>query len=290
MGQGSLIPERMKGYIVVAAWIVGIVAIVYLLFGLYLFQFQSKFVYYPEYPERTITETPESIGLLYENVFLGTANGEKIAGWFVKGENSRGVVLFCHGNAGNIGHRLDSIRIFRELSLDVLIFDYRGYGESEGKPGESNTYEDAGTAWRYLVTVRNIDPEKIIVFGRSLGGGIASYIASKFSPGMLILESTFTSLSDIAAPRFPYFPVRLIMRIKYPTSEYLSRIDCPVLVIHSRDDEEIPFSHGQKLFDMASDPKEFLEIIGTHNEGYKESSSSYKEGLDKFITQYLRAE
>lgn len=271
-------------------WILGAVAIVYLLFGLYLAVFQSKFIYYPQYPERSITDFPDSKGLTYENVSLEVTNGEKIAGWFVTVENSRGVVLFCHGNAGNIGHRLDSIRVFTDLGLDVLIFDYRGYGESEGKPGESNTYEDAETAWRYLVDQLHMDKERIIVFGRSLGGGVASYIASRFSPGMLILESTFTSLTDVAARRFPFIPIRLIMRITYPTSENLFKIKCPVLIIHSRDDEEIPFSHGKKLYEIAAGSKEFLEIKGTHNEGYKESSPSYEEGLGKFIDKYLVSE
>ncbi len=271
----------------IVVWIISIIAFVYILVGLYLFLFQSKFVYYPEYPERKVTETPDNIGLRYGDVILEIVNGEKITGWFVTGENSRGVVLFCHGNAGNIGHRLESIRIFHELNLDVFIFDYRGYGASDGKPSESNTYEDGEIAWKYLVDERHIDPKKIIVFGRSLGGGVASYIASRFSPGLLILESTFTSLPDVAAPRFPYFPVRLVMNIQYPTLKYLSEVNCPVLIIHSRDDEEIPFSHGQKLYEKAGDLKEFLEIKGTHDEGYKDSSPFYEERLDLFISQRL---
>jgi len=274
----------------IAVWITVAIIVIYVLIGLYLFLFQSQFIYFPKFPKRMVTETPGSIGLTYKKILLQVEKGERISGWFVTGENSRGVVLFCHGNAGNIGHRLEFIRIFAELGLDVLIFDYRGYGESEGKPSESNTYEDAETAWRYLVNERHIDPEKIIVFGRSLGGGIATWVASRFSPGMLILESTFTSLPDVAAPRFPYMPIRLIMRIKYPTSEHLGNVKCPVLIIHSRDDEEIPFTHGEKLYETAADPKEFLEIIGTHNEGYKDSSPSYEEGLDRFITRYLKTE
>ncbi|UCC16592.1 MAG: alpha/beta fold hydrolase, partial [Dehalococcoidales bacterium] len=189
----------MKKRSMIAVWIIVAIVVIYMLFVLYLFLFQSKFVYYPEYPVRTVTETPESIGLNYGKVILEVEKGERISGWFVTVENSRGVVLFCHGNAGNIGHRLESIRIFAELGLDVLIFDYRGYGESEGKPSELNTYGDAEAAWKYLVEERHIDPGKIIVFGRSLGGGVASYIASGFSPGMLILESTFSSLPEVAA-------------------------------------------------------------------------------------------
>ncbi|UCD09111.1 MAG: alpha/beta hydrolase [Dehalococcoidales bacterium] len=280
----------MSRSLMIVVWIIVAVAIVYVLIGLYLFLFQSKFIYFPEVPGRTVLETPGNIGLAYENISLETANGEKIIGWFVTANNSRGVLLFCHGNAGNISHRLDSIRIFVELGLSVLIFDYRGYGESEGKPSESGTYQDAEAAWNYLVKERHINPEKIIIFGRSLGGGIASYIASRFSPGMLILESTFTSLPDIAASHFPYFPIKLITKIKYPTAEYLSRVNCPVLIIHSRDDEEIPFSHGQNLYEIAADPKVFLTIQGSHNQGFIDSSSSYEEGLDMFISKYLKIE
>jgi fermentation-respiration switch protein FrsA (DUF1100 family) len=288
--KGILVSERMKRRSLIAVWIIVAIVVIYVLFGLYLFLFQSQYVYFPKFPERILTETPGRIGLTYEKVFLEVEKEERISGWFVTVEDSRGVILFCHGNAGNMGHRLESIRIFTELALDVFIFDYRGYGESEGKPSELNTYGDAEAAWKYLVEERHIDPEKIIVFGRSLGGGVASYIASVVSPGMLILESTFTSLPDVAAPRFPYMPITLIMRIKYPTSEYLENVNCPVLIIHSRDDEEIPFTHSEKLYEKAVDPKEFLEIKGTHNEGYKESSPSYEEGLDRFITRYLITE
>lgn len=269
-----------------AVWIVAIIVGVYVIFAGYLFVFQSRYIYYPE---RALTADPGSIGLSFENVLLETEDMLRLSGWFIPKEDSRGVLLFCHGNAGNIGHRLDSIQLFHQLGLEVFIFDYRGYGESEGKPTETGTHEDAEAAWRYLVDKRKVDPGKIVIFGRSLGGGIASWLASKHAPGALILESTFTSLPDIAAARYPYMPIRLMLRFKYNTAEYLSEVNCPTLIVHSRDDEINPFIYGQRLFEIASEPKKFLEITGTHNEGFITSGLQYEEGLNIFIHEYLEA-
>lgn len=276
----------VKGLLMTAVWIAAIVVGVYVIFAGYLFVFQSSYVYYPE---RALTADPGDIGLSFENVLLETEDGLSLSGWFIPKADSRGVLLFCHGNAGNIGHRLDSIQLFHRLGLEVFIFDYRGYGESEGRPTESGTYEDAEAAWWYLVEERQVDQDKIIVFGRSLGGAVASWLASKHVPGALILESTFTSLPDIAAKLYPYLPVRLMLRFKYDTAEYLGEVNCPTLIVHSREDEIMPFIHGQRLFDIASEPKRFLELTGTHNEGFITSGTEYEEGLDMFIREYLEA-
>lgn len=250
----------VKGRLMTAVWIAAIVVGVYAIFAAYLFIFQSSFIYYPE---RTLTADPGDIGLLFESVSFETGDGLKLKGWFIPKEDSRGVLLFCHGNAGNIGHRLDTILLFNKLGLAVFIFDYRGYGESEGKPTETGTYEDSKAAWQYLVEERQVDPDRIVVFGRSLGGSVASWLASRYTPGVLILESVFTSLPDVATVHYPYMPVRLMLRFKYNTVEYLSKVNCPTLIIHSRGDEITPFSHGQRLFEMAPEPKRFFELTGT---------------------------
>ena len=138
-----------------------------------------------------------------------------------------------------------------------------------------------------LIKTRKVEPDRIVIFGRSLGGGIASWLASRHPPGVLILESTFTSLPDVAATLYPFMPIRLLLRFKYNTDEYLRKVNCPTLIIHSRGDEEIPFVHGQRIFEIASEPKEFLEITGTHNEGFINSGSLYKERLNMFIHDYL---
>ena len=265
-------------------WIVIIVAGVYIIFGGLLFVFQSRYIYYPE---RILSANPGSIGLQFESVSFETTDGVKLSGWFVPSENARGVILFCHGNAGNISHRLDSIEIFHQLGLDIFIFDYRGYGQSEGKPTEQGTYQDAEAAWRYLLEERQVKPEEIVIFGRSLGGGVASWLAQQHTPGALILESTFTSLPEVAATLYPYLPVRLLLRFEYNTAEYLGRVNCPVLVVHSRDDEIMPFNQGWRLFELAKEPKTFLEITGAHNYGFITSGKHYTEGFNKFISGYI---
>ena len=185
-------------------WILATIAGAYILFAGSLYIFQSRYIYFPE---RSLSADPGSIGLNFESISFETGDGVKLSGWYIPGENARGVILFCHGNAGNISHRLESIRIFHRLGLGVFIFDYRGYGQSQGKPSEQGTYQDAEAAWRYLVEELKVDPAEIIVFGRSLGGAIASGLAQSQRPAALILESAFTSLPDIAATLYPYLPV-----------------------------------------------------------------------------------
>ena len=249
-----------------------------------LMVFQSHFIYFPE---REITVTPAEIGLSYEAVCFETADGVKLSGWFVPAERSRGVILFCHGNAGNISHRLESVQVFHRFGLGTFVFDYRGYGQSEGKPTEQGTYLDAEAAWRYLVQKQQVDPTEIIIFGRSLGGAIAAWLARDHPPKALIIESTFTSVRDIGAELYPYLPVRLLSRFDYNAMDYLRQVNCPVLIVHSRDDEIIPFSHGRRLFETANEPKEFLEITGTHNEGFMTSAKRYEDGLDSFISAHV---
>jgi fermentation-respiration switch protein FrsA (DUF1100 family) len=261
-----------------------IIAGVYVAITAFLYIFQSSFVYFPE---RSLMGDPSRIGLEYEPVYFETPDKIKLSGWFIPNESDRGVILFCHGNAGNISHRLDSIEIFHRLGLEVFIFDYRGYGLSEGNPSEQGTYRDAKAAWHYLIEQRQVNPDEIIVFGRSLGGGIASWLAESNQPAALILESTFVSLPDVAAVLYPYFPVRLLLRFEYNTVEHLRGVNCPVLIIHSRDDEIMPFTQGQQLFEMAKEPKKFLEISGTHNGGFITSGKYYESGIDEFVFRFV---
>ena len=246
--------------------------------------FQSRFIYFPA---RNLVADPRAVGLTYESIGFVSVDGVRLSGWFIPCNDARGVILFCHGNAGNISHRLESIQIFHQLGLDCFIFDYRGYGQSNGKPTEQGTYKDAEAAWQYLIEERQVNPKEILIFGQSLGGAVASWLAQNHTPGALILESTFTSLPDIAATLYPYLPARLLSRFEYNTMEYLDRVNCPVLVVHSREDEIMPFSHGWRLFEIAKEPKRFLEIRGSHNEGFIMSGVGYEEGLNAFISDYV---
>ncbi len=246
----------------------------------------SSFIYYPD---RAMSGTPADRGLVYESVRLETRDGVRLAGWWLPAGNERGVVLFCHGNAGNISHRLDSLLVFNRLGLSTFIFDYRGYGASEGRPSEEGTYLDAEAAWDYLVRTRRVAPDHIIIFGRSLGGSIAAWLAQEHRPGILITEGGFASLRDIARDLYPWLPVGLIIRHQYDTRRYLEKVRCPVLIIHSRDDELIPFKHGQALCEAAREPKGFLEIRGSHNRGFMDSLARYEAGLGEFLGRYLEA-
>ena len=266
-------------------WSIAVIVVAaYVCFAIFLMVFQSHYIYFSD---REIAMTPDAIGLPYESINLEAADGVKLSGWFVPAQHSRGTLLFCHGNAGNISHRLESIQVFHGLGLNTFIFDYRGYGQSEGKTSERGTYLDVEAAWRYLTAERGMAPAEIIVFGRSLGGAIAAWLAQYHPPNALIIESTFTSIPDIGADLYPYLPVRLLSRFKYNAVDYLRQVHCPVLVIHSRDDEIIPFNHGRRLFEAANEPKEFLEISGTHNEGFLTSGKRYRESLDSFISRHL---
>lgn len=239
------------------------------------------------YPSRHIVATPEETGLEYKSVYFITKDKVRLNGWWIPSNRERGTVLFCHGNAGNISHRLDSFKIFNGLNLNVFIFDYRGYGKSGGAPSEEGTYQDVKSAWKYLVENKKIKPDKIIVFGRSLGGPIATWLAQKYRPGILIIESTFTSASEVAEHHYKWFPSGAVFGDTYSTDRYIKNVKCPVLVIHSREDEIIPYRLGKKLFNLANGPKAFVTIHGSHNSGFIISLNKYQSALDSFISRYL---
>ena len=267
--------------------VVSAFAIGYAVLAVMLFFYQPNLLYFPDMPGRQIQATPEVIGLDYEQVTLTTSDDELLDAWFIPADPARGTLLFCHGNAGNNSHRLDSIRRYHELGLSVLIFDYRGYGRSTGKPTEQGTYRDADAAWQHLVAQRGIPPERIILFGRSLGASIAADLATRQPAAGVILESAFTSVPDIAAQLYPWLPVRWLSRYRYNTEKKLADIHSPVLIVHSRDDEIIPYSNGERLYAAANESKLFLELRGGHNDGFMVSGDSYIRGLDVFINEVL---
>ena len=265
-------------------WILTLVAGGYLIILLLMYLFQSAFIYFPT---KSLTASPADRGLEYEEVYLYTEDDLRLHGWYIPAQDARGSVLFFHGNAGNISGRLESIMIFNELRLNVFIFDYRGYGRSEGKPTEAGTYKDAIAAWRYLTEVQDENPRDIILFGRSLGGGVAAWLASEVDAGGVVLESTFTSTADLAAEIYPFIPVRWLLRIHYPVIDYIDQIRMPVMIAHSRGDEVIPFHHGRKLYEAASEPKYKMELQGGHNDGFILTGRRYLDEWDRFLTEVL---
>lgn len=260
----------------------------YLLLCLLLYLLQERMVFLSRIPGRTLEATPQLLGLAYDDVTIETSDGIPIHGWYVHADDPRGTILFLHGNAGNISHRLDSIAIFNELGFDTFIFDYRGYGQSGGSTSEEGTYVDAESAWLYLVEQRGVAPHDIVIFGRSLGGAIASWLAARYDAGGVIVESSFTSAADMAASLYPFLPARYLVRLKYPADEYIAHARSPVLVVHSRDDEIIPFHMGEALYGSAPEPKELLELSGDHNTGFYMNRVRYTEGLSRFLSLVSR--
>jgi uncharacterized protein len=258
----------------------------YLLLAALLFLFQGFLVYRPT---RHLLASPDQHErpMGYEDVSLTTFDGVKLHGWFVPSEAGKGTVLMFHGNGGNISHRLETIAIFHNLGYDAMIIDYRGYGRSEGSPSEQGTYRDAEAAWAYLIRTRRIEPDKIVIFGRSLGGALAAWLAVEKHSAGVIIESSFTSVPDRGAEMYKFLPVRLLARINYDTLGRVGRLRCALLVIHSRDDEIIPFHHGQKIFEAAKEPKRFQEISGGHNDGFITSGNVYKNALAEFLSEAI---
>lgn len=258
----------------------GAVVAAYAGFGLVLLFTQSRLLYRPV---RDIAFTPEDMGLDFEDVTFRTEDGLALNGWYVAADGAPFTILFCHGNAGNIMHRLDTLSLFHRLGLSCFVFDYRGYGRSEGRPTEVGTYRDAHAAYEWLIRTKGIPPKQIVLFGRSLGGSVAAYLASQVDARAVVVESAFTSYPDMGAWIYPYMPVRLFARFRYDTRAHLAKARCPVLVMHSREDRLVPFQFGRRLFEAAPEPKRFVEIKGDHNDGYLTSGDLYKEAWIEWL-------
>ncbi len=261
-------------------WTLLSIVIGYLLINLLLYVSQSSMMYHPV---KDIYQTPAALGLDFEDVRFKSGDGPFISGWFVPANGAKGTVLFSHGNAGNISGRLETLRILNSLDLNVLMYDYRGYGESEGSSTEETTYHDAMAAWNFLTNQKEIPANEIILMGRSLGGAVSAWLATKTEPAALILESTFTSAKDLAAELYPIFPVRLLMKFDYPTLQYLRKTSVPLLVSHSTNDGLVPFHHGKELYNAAQEPKSFLEMRGEHGSSHVVTGKEYIIALEKFV-------
>ena len=235
------------------------------------------------HPDRVLTATGAELGRPFEEAWFSTSDGVRLNGWFYPANTdsprTRIAVLFCHGNAGNIGDRLAICRTLLATGVNVLLFDYRGYGRSAGRPSEEGTYLDAQAAHQWL-RQKGFAGTDIIAFGESLGGGIASELALREPVDGLVLQSTFCSMTEIGAELFPWLPVRWIGSIKYDTRAKLPRLKIPVLIMHSRTDGLIGFHHAEKNFAAANEPKLFVELQGNHNEPVLDRE--FREAVERF--------
>ena len=238
------------------------------------------------YPTSVLEMTPEDMNLAYEDIFLETSDGVKLHGWFVPGNTALATLLFLHGNAGNISHRVENIKRLNALGLNVFILDYRGYGRSEGSPHEKGLYLDAEAAFSYLLSRNDVAPNRIAVFGRSLGGAVAVDLCSRVNCQSLILESTFTSMADMSRAIFPFLPVGRFLPERYDSEKKIKSIRIPLLQFHGNRDEIIPFKLGQALFEHAPGPKEFVPIPGAgHNNTYGVGGTWYLDKIREFLAE-----
>ena len=249
-------------------------------FGGFMYVNQPAMIFFPI---KELHEAPSHWGMDFENLTITTDDDIALHAWFIPQQSSEKTLLFFHGNASNISHRGDSVKIFHDLGLNVLIFDYRGYGQSEGKPTEAGLYRDARAAWNYLTQTRGVNSKDIVLFGRSLGGAVAANLASEVDAGAIILESTFSSARDMAQELFPLLSYMIPLRFHFNTAKFVQKVNCPVLVIHSPDDEIIPYSLGRKVYDAANQPRLMLDINGDHNGGFLRSQPHYGRGLKQFL-------
>jgi len=231
---------------------------------------------------KTIEFYPTAYSMPFEDVYIKTKDGLTINGWFLPRGNARHTLLFFHGNAGNIGHRLEKLQMLSDIGINIFIIDYRSYGKSQGKPSEKGLYLDAVCAYQYLVDNRIIPPGQIIVYGESLGGAVAIDLASKVKVGGLITEGVFSDEADMAWTVFPGMPA-FILNNKFDSLKKIKKVKAAKLFIHSIDDEIVPFELGRKLYSAAGEPKQFAKIRGGHNNAYMASKKEYISAVSSFV-------
>lgn len=266
---------------------------------IFIMAFEDKLIYFPSrYPDGfwNVEAIPVRAGEVFpkiEDCYFEAADGVRLHGWFCSPYRKVGdalepvpaetVLLWFHGNAGNITYRYEMIRMLIAIPVRIFIIDYRGYGKSEGHPTESGLYLDARAAWDYLIGERRIGAANIVIFGKSLGGAPAIDLASQVKPGGLIVQSSFTSASDMAASVLPFIP-SVFLHTKMDSKKKIGDVGCPKLFVHSRADEVVPFELGWRLYEAAPEPKRFYEVKGSpHNSTYIVGGKPYLEALRRFV-------
>lgn len=263
-----------------AKGIIYIVLFVTLIVG-YVKYLEHRGIYYPQ---KAIEFTPEFTGLSFEDVYITTGDNIEINGWFIPHTGARYTLLFCHGNAGNIGHRLEKIMLLRQASLNIFIIDYRGYGRSRGRPSEAGIYLDTKAAYDYLVEQRKIRPGDVILYGESLGCAAVIHLAAQEPVGALIVEGAFTRGRDMARRVYPFLP-SFLFSDSYDSLSKVGEITVPKLFLHSRDDEIVPLDLAGRLYNAAAGPKHFVELSGGHNSAFLDSQEKYVSSITSFIEQ-----
>lgn len=262
--------------------LIGLILLPFLMLAM-LRWFEHRQVYHPS---REWSATGEALGRPWQEVRFRAVDGLQLSGWFFPAPThsvrSPLAVLVCHGNGGNLSHRLALYAALLETGVNVFAFDYRGYGHSEGRPDEEGTYRDAQAAQAWL-TQHGFPPRNTVVFGESLGGGVAAELARREPVAGVILQSTFTSVPDLGAELFPFLPVRWIATVHYDTLRKLPQLRRPLLLMHSRSDRLIPFHHAERNLAVANEPKRLWEIRGDHNDALEADRATFVAGIEAFL-------
>lgn len=255
---------------------------------LFLVIFEKQLIYYPA---KTLEVTPKALGLSAEEVSLEVEPGVTVHGWFIPAATSpsTATILFSHGNAGNIGDRLDRVVSLRDLQADFFLYDYRGYGRSTGSPDEEGTYRDGRAAYDYLIKARKVDPARLVIMGESLGCAISIQLAVERRAAGLILEAPFASIAHMASAIYPFLPLGALVRTRYDNLAKIPGLKMPLLVAQGTEDEVIPISQGRMVLDAAPEPKRFLAIEGArHNDVYVVGGEPYRRAIAEFIARVVR--
>ncbi len=255
--------------------------LIYAAICVFMFFFQKHLIHIPY---EQLVGDPLSQGMEFEDLYLTTPDNARLHAWYIPNSNSDYTFWIFTGNAGNKSYMLDAVQLIYDLGYSVFIYDYRGYGPSKGKLTEQTQYEDAEFLWNYLTQTRNIPPNKIVLHGRSLGTAMASWVATKSEPAALILESGFTSITDMSKHIYGWLPIDLLLRWKYDNLERVTQYFGPTLLIHSPDDEIVPYHHSVRLFEASPGTKQILDLSGTHLEGFMDNKEIYTDGITRFMT------
>lgn len=251
------------------------------LFFVYIKYLERKGIYYPS---RQINLYPSSVDLSFEDVYFTTADNLKINAWYIPSDKARFTLLFCHGNAGNIMDRLDKIQLLHRIGMNIFIFDYRGFGKSEGEPREQGLYLDAQAAYDYLIKKLEVDPVGIILYGESLGSTVAIDLARTKQVGGVIIEGGFSSGKDMGARMYPFLPGFIFSNI-FDSISKIRDVRAPLLFIHGREDQIVPLNLAYKLYQRANAPKEFVELPGDHNTFFLDSWQKITSSISAFISK-----
>lgn len=269
--------NRLKN---MASILLAIAGVYLLLLGL-MFLFQNKLLFMPS---STMFQTPQNVGLTAEDLWITTEDDVRIHGWYFPNESAELVVILSHGNAGNISGRIGIAETLLESGAAVVMYDYRGYGQSEGRPTESGLYKDIEAVVHHLKAEKGYSENDMVMYGRSLGGAVAAYAATQFDLRGLVLDSAFLNLRAMIRDVYPFVPTALA-RYRFPTDEYLMQLDgLPIMIMHSPADEIVSYRQGRALYEMIDQPKMFVDLSGGHNDNFFTS----RDIVQQYWSAYIR--